>query len=148
MLLAGVLVLPPGLAAQEAGEDAPEAGNAEAEAEVEQPEIDDQVKEVIDKSLAFLASQQEPDGSWGKGAPGREQYRGAMTSYTLVALMATGNLPGQGPYGTNAQKGLDYLLGIVLPEGQLRTDNQRHYMYSHGIATLVLAELYGETQNP
>lgn len=114
---------------------------------MEMPEIDPQTAEVIEGALAWLASQQEPNGSWGKGSPGREQYHGAMTSYVLVAFMTTGNLPGEGPHGRTVQKGVDYLLSIVLPDGQLRTNNQRHYMYSHGIATLVLAEIYGQTQN-
>lgn len=119
-----------------------------AKVEVEMPEVDPVTAKTIDASLAWLASQQQPNGSWGTGMPGREQYYGAMTAYTLIAFMTTGNLPGEGPYGRNVEKGLNYLLSIILPDGQLRTNNQRHYMYSHGIVTLVLAELYGQTQNP
>ncbi|GHC01422.1 prenyltransferase/squalene oxidase repeat-containing protein [Cerasicoccus arenae] len=115
---------------------------------LEMPEIDPATQDVIDGALAWLTSQQQPNGSWGKGAPGRDQYYGAMTAYTLIAYMAAGNLPGEGPHGKTVEKGVDYLLSIVLPDGQIRTNNQRHYMYSHGIVTLVLAELYGQTQNP
>lgn len=130
----------------QAQENAPADGAFANEAEL--PSIDPETQAVVDAALGWLVAQQEPSGAWGKGAPGREQYRGAMTSYTLIALMAGGNLPGQGPHGRAVDRGVDYLLSIVLPDGQIRTDNQRHYMYSHGITTLVLAEVYGETGNP
>lgn len=112
------------------------------------PEVDPATEEVINSALAWLSSQQQPNGSWGTGMPGREQYHAAMTAYTLIAYMCTGNLPGEGPHGRTVEKGVDYLLSVVLPDGQVRTNNQRHYMYSHGIVTLVLAEIYGQTQNP
>ncbi len=122
---------------------APAEGDA-----LEMPSIDPATEKVIEGALAWLATQQQPNGSWGKGSPGREQYYGAMTAYTLVAYMCAGNLPNEGPYGRTVDKGVDYLLSIVLPDGQIRTNNQRHYMYSHGIVTLVLAEVYGQTLNP
>lgn len=137
-------ILAPSLQAQPVN---PPAGNEAFANEAPLPTLDPQTREIVDHALNWLVSQQEPNGSWGKGSPGREQYRGAMTAYSLIALMAGGNLPGQGPHGRAVERGVDYLLGIVLPDGQIRTDNQRHYMYSHGIATLVLAEVYGETGN-
>lgn len=114
---------------------------------LEMPEIDPATEDVIQGALKWLVTQQENNGSWGTGMPGREQYHGAMTAYTIIAFMCAGSLPGEGPYGSAVEKGVDYLLSIVLPDGQIRTNNQRHYMYSHGIVTLVLAEVYGQTQN-
>jgi hypothetical protein len=147
-LVAALLACLTPLAAQPGGgAGGPEGEDAFAD-EAELPTIDAETRQVVEQALAWLVTQQEANGSWGKGAPGREQYRCAMTSYTLVALMAGGNLPGEGPHGRAVERGVDYLLGSVLPDGQLRTDNQRHYMYSHGITTLVLAEVYGETLNP
>jgi len=43
---------------------------------------------------------------------------------------------------------MQYLLNQVQPDGLFRDVNQGRYMYSHGIATVALSELYGETRTP
>ncbi len=69
-----------------------------------------------------------------------------MTGYTLLAFMAAGNLPEEGPYAAQVEAGMRYLLDSVQPDG-LFTNIGGHYMYNHGIATIALAELYGETRD-
>ncbi|MDA3872673.1 MAG: terpene cyclase/mutase family protein, partial [Kiritimatiellae bacterium] len=111
-----------------------------------EPMITDDVRSLIDGGLEWMASQQEQSGAWSTGAPGgATQYRGAMTAYTLLAFMGTGNLPGEGPYGENVRLGVEYLKSNVLPDGRILTDNDRHYMYSHGIVTLALSQALGQT---
>ncbi|MEX2607322.1 MAG: prenyltransferase/squalene oxidase repeat-containing protein [Kiritimatiellia bacterium] len=108
--------------------------------------ITDDVRTLIDGGLEWMASQQEQSGAWSTGVPGGgTQYRGAMTAYALLAFMGAGNLPGEGPYGENVRLGIDYLKSNVLPDGRILTDNERHYMYSHGVVTLALSQALGQT---
>jgi hypothetical protein len=70
-----------------------------------------------------------------------------MTGYTLMAFLSAGNLPDEGEYGRNVSLGMQYLLNQIQPDGMFRDVDQGRYMYSHGIATVALCELYGETHS-
>ncbi|MCE0496715.1 MAG: terpene cyclase/mutase family protein [Methylacidiphilales bacterium] len=123
-----------------------------------QPELasDDTVKvdagteAVINGALKYLAAQQLPNGSWtgDKDSPASNKWAVAMTSYVMMAFMANGNLPDAGPYAKQVKNGLQFLLDSVQADGTFQEGDRAHYMYSHGLGTMVLAELYGETQNP
>src|ERR671933_448030 len=65
------------------------------------------VDRAIEAGLAWLARQQNADGSFGSGA-----YRGnvAVTSLAGLAFMASGSSPGRGPYGGHIDKALGYVL--------------------------------------
>lgn len=100
----------------------------------------------IDRGLAFLANTQNRDGSFGDS----HTYIGnvAITSLAGLALMAGGHMPGRGQYGNSVQRALQYVLSreqndppgfLNKPEGPERLGP----MYSHGFATLFLAETYG-----
>lgn len=109
--------------------------------------VDAKTEAVIKGGLKYLASKQQASGAWGFS--GDEQRRQvAMTGYTLMAFQAAGHLPGEGEYGKNVTAGMNYLLDSIGPDGlyNMRSDGQ--YMYSHGIATIALAELYGQTKSP
>ncbi len=109
--------------------------------------VDAKTEAVIKGGLKFLASKQQPSGAWGfNGEETKRQI--AMTGYTLMAFQAAGQLPGEGEYGKNVTAGMNYLLEAIGPDGlyNIRSDGQ--YMYSHGIATIALAELYGQTKSP
>ncbi|MCE0483172.1 MAG: terpene cyclase/mutase family protein [Methylacidiphilales bacterium] len=111
--------------------------------------VDRQTEVVIDGALKYLASQQLPDGSWsGDKSHPNNSWPVAMTAYVMMAFLANGNLPEEGPYAKQVKKGLQFLLSAVQPDGMFRENDQYHYMYSHGLATMVLAEVYGETQDP
>ena len=71
-----------------------------------------------------------------------------MTGYALMAFLSTGNLPDEGEYGRNVTAGMQYLLDQVQPDGLFREVQQGRYMYNHGIATVALSELYGQTRSP
>src|SRR5690606_2521761 len=73
----------------------PDAG-ASAENVALATEMTPEMHEAVDRGLAWLASQQNPDGSWDSG-----RWRGnvGIISLACLAFMADGNLPGRGPYG-------------------------------------------------
>ena len=101
----------------------------------------------IEGALKYMASKQKPDGSWGESSEER-RHPDAITGYTLIAFLAAGNLPNEGPYGKVVKKGMDYLLKRIGPDGIYGNRASGQYMYAHGIATIALAELYGQTQSP
>ena len=108
--------------------------------------VDAKTEAVIKGGLKYLASKQLASGAWGfSGDETRRQI--AMTGYTLMAFQAGGHLPGEGEFGRNVTAGMNYLLDSIGPDGlyNIRSDGQ--YMYSHGIATIALAELYGQTKS-
>ena len=109
--------------------------------------VDPQTKLIIKGALKYLASLQHIDGSWSL-REGMDGHPVAMTGYTLLAFMATGNLPDEGDYSKNVSQGMQYLLDSIQPNGLYRGVSQGQYMYNHGIATIALAELYGETRSP
>ena len=120
---------------------------ARAERLVDPVKVDSKTEQVINSALKYLAANQLPNGAWF-GIDNREkQYPIAITAYTLMAFLAAGNLPGEGPYGDHVSKGTKYLLDSVDEEGLIGDKNSGQYMYFHGIATIALAELYGQTRD-
>jgi len=103
-------------------------------------------EKIIEGALKYLASKQKTDGSWGENSEER-RHPVAITGYTLIALQSAGNLPGEGPYGKHVKKGMDYLLNVMGPDGIYGAHASGQYMYGHGIATIALAELYGQTRS-
>jgi len=103
----------------------------------------------VERGLAFLANTQNRDGSFGD-AP---QYRGnlAVTSLAGLALMAGGHLPGRGAYGDTVLRALQFVLkneqkspaGFLNHQPAGPIGFRQGPMYSHGFATLFLAEVYG-----
>jgi Prenyltransferase and squalene oxidase repeat len=115
----------------------------EGAAEQVTPETD----RAIESGLAWLAKQQNSDGSYGSGA-----YRGniAVTSLAGLAFMANGSSPGRGPYGPQIDKALQYVMDNTAPSGFIAVPNAGTHgpMYSHGFGTLFLAEAYGMSKKP
>jgi hypothetical protein len=109
--------------------------------------VDAETEKVIAGALRYLAGNQAPSGAWF-GIDNREkQYPIAMTAYTLMAFLAAGHLPGEGEYGSHVAKGAKYLVDSVDEEGLIGDKGSGQYMYFHGIATIALAELYGQTSD-
>jgi|YelNatPaOPRAMG01_1025707.scaffolds.fasta_scaffold01344_12 hypothetical protein len=110
-------------------------------------QVDAQTERVIQGALRWLAARQQPNGSWG--STGEEaRHPVAMTGYVLIAFLATGNLPNEGPFGKTVAAGARYLLDSISPEGYIGNRDDGQYMYGHGIASIALAELYGQTRHP
>src|SRR5687768_4451464 len=69
-------------------------------------------QEAIDAGLAYLARNQNPDGSFGTG-----QHAGnvAITSLGGLALMSGGHQPGRGRYGRNVTDAVRNILNHENP---------------------------------
>ena len=130
-----VLVQPPGIA-----RSAPADSAVEAQDEPVQP----RVKIAVDKALAWMSQNQQPDGTW---AHGREAGTTAVPSLATMAFLARGHIPGQGPYGQVLNKSIDYVLDNQYLEGPkkglLAHEDGNAVMYEHGISTVMLSEVYG-----
>ncbi|HXG46664.1 MAG TPA: prenyltransferase/squalene oxidase repeat-containing protein [Methylomirabilota bacterium] len=111
------------------------------------PVVDEKTEAVIKGALKWLASKQLPNGAWGL-SPDEQRHPIAITGYTLIAFQSAGQLPGEGEFGKNVTAGMQYLLDAISPEGLFLDRNSGQYMYGHGIASIALAELYGQTRSP
>jgi len=98
----------------------------------------------VDRALVWLKQNQQPDGSFRSGGAAGQT---AITSLAVLAFLARGNVPGQGPYGDAINSAIDYVLaGQRLDgpkKGLIARDESNAMMYEHGIATVMLAEVYG-----
>ncbi len=72
----------------------------------------------------------------------------AMTSLTLMAFMATGHVPSEGPHGKNMERAIRWVVDRQLPTGLLAMNQVHGIMYEHGICTLMLAEVAGMVDEP
>ena len=109
--------------------------------------VDEKTDPVIKGALKWLASKQAPNGAWGS-TDMEQQYPIAITGYALMAFQAAGHLPGEGEYGKNVSLGMQYLIDSIASDGLMGNKNNGQYMYGHGVATIALAELYGQTKSP
>lgn len=96
-----------------------------------------QLIETISSGVSYLASQQNPDGSFDGGGP-----KVAMTALSLMSFLAAGHVQDSGKYGLIVHHAIDYLLAHVPEDGYAgRVDGSR--MYGQGIIALALTEAYG-----
>ena len=99
------------------------------------------VRQSIDLALAWLAKDQKQDGTFTQGDTAGTT---AVPSLVVLAFMARGHVPGQGPYGDTLYRSIDYVLGSQQEDGLIcRRQNGNQVMYEHGISTVMLAEVYG-----
>src|SRR5438552_10264349 len=105
-------------------------------------------QEAINMGLAYLAREQQADGSFGTG-----QHRGnvAITSLCGLAMMAGGHQPGRGRYGNAVTRALTFVLDQEQRDrpGYLYNRQAPIHgpMYGHGFGTLFLAEAHGMVNN-
>jgi len=115
----------------------------------------EETEESVAFALAWLAAQQQPDGRWDDELAFEdcEKCRRktpldsdvALTGLALLCFQAAGNTHMKdGPYRERVKKGVDWLLTRQSATGDLRSGET---MYSHGIATIALAEAYGMTKD-
>lgn len=113
------------------------------------------IDDSISAALARLAEMQNPSGAWEltqqRGFRGRQFGGGnestAATSLAVMAFLAAGHVPGEGPYGARVEHGIRWVVDQQHDNGMLVRGNGRTHgaMYEHGIATLMLAEVVGMT---
>jgi hypothetical protein len=106
-------------------------------------ELSERTKGVVLSGLRYLARTQNRDGSWS-GSGGYSRNVG-VSALACMAFMANGSQPGQGEFGENIDRGLDFVLSNVRRDGYIAAGGDSR-MYEHGFATLFLGEAYGMTQ--
>lgn len=131
-IAAGVLcLLPPGTGW---GQDPP-------------PESTRESRRAVRKGLNWLASQQNPDGSWGcqKGQPPSV----ALTALATLALISTGSTPDRGPYSRQIRRGVRWIGRVQSRSGFLTAydSTSMGLVFEHACGTLLLATLYGMAQD-
>jgi len=120
------------LAAGETPAKRPTAGYVELNAET---------RRAIDKGLKYLALSQQEDGAWGGD---HWPKHAGITGFCLMAFLSSGSVPGEGPYGAETQKAVDFLVEQIKPSGFIATKWTSYGpMYGHAVATLALSEAYG-----
>jgi len=105
-------------------------------------QMDDDIKKATAKSLEWLASKQNADGSWGDS---RYPNNTAITGFALMAFMSQGHVPNQGKYGPEVAKGTRFLLASAREGDGYLIGTRMGNMYCHGMATLCLTQLFGMT---
>jgi hypothetical protein len=105
-------------------------------------ELDQQTKDVVKKGLDWLSknitSQGNLSGNGGDSA--------GIVALAGLAFLANGSMPGDGPYGKDADLVLQYVLRNCQPTGLIASPSDGSPMYGHGFASLFLAEAYGMSQ--
>ncbi len=107
------------------------------------------VEHCVDHALAYLASQQQTDGSFI--APARAQP--AITSLCVLAFLSRGHVPGKGPYGEQLNRAIDFVVDTQMPDGLFSYATPEPVFnihgpsytasYNHAIAGLMLGEVFG-----
>jgi hypothetical protein len=110
------------------------------------------VDTAVEKGLAWLAKQQQPDGSF----PTQPWGQPAVTALCELAYLSHGHLPDEGEYGDRLNSAINYvaacqkpngLVALVAPRGTTITREVTHIIgtsasYNHAIASLALSENY------
>jgi hypothetical protein len=114
----------------------------------------------VNRGLLFLSRRQQPDGSF----PTKEEGQPGVTSLCIMAFLSRGHQPGKGPYGSLLERAIDYTLdlqdpvvGAIMADRWIGPNHDRISRigdgrprsftgnYNHGIAGVMLAEVYGMT---
>lgn len=95
--------------------------------------------DVVDRGLAALVRSQSADGSFGSSE--------GITALAGMALLSGGHMPTSGRYREASARTLNFILGAQDPMSGYLGRGMGN-MYSHGFATLYLAETYGMSPDP
>lgn len=105
----------------------------------------------VDQGIEYLARSQNPDGSWNSGRPFGNNFGNnvglrdpAVTALCVMAFLSSGHVPGEGRYGEVIEKGVKYVASHQQRNGMFSASQfGLTVMYSHGICTLMIAEVVG-----
>jgi hypothetical protein len=112
--------------------------------DVQDEPVQPKVKVAVDKALNWMGQNQQPDGTWAHGSSAGTT---AVPSLAVLAFLARGHVPGQGPYGEVLNKAIDFVLDSQTTEGVkkglIAREDGNAVMYEHGISTVMLSEAFG-----
>ena len=111
----------------------------ESSPELASASLHPQVESMYSKGLAYLQKNQQSNGTW-LGNYGTEP---GVVGLILMAFLAHGDDPNTGVYHQNIALCTEYILGSQ----NEKTGYIGNSMYTHGFATLALAEAYGMVDN-
>ncbi|HEY4329539.1 MAG TPA: prenyltransferase/squalene oxidase repeat-containing protein [Phycisphaerae bacterium] len=117
-------------------------GAGTAHADDEGGGIPREIEAAVDHGLEWLSKTQQRDGQWNAGG-GAGGATAAASGLATMAFMARGHVPGQGPYGSVINKGVDAILADQNANGVIAAVSSNGQMYEHGICTVALCEVYG-----
>lgn len=103
-----------------------------------------ELERVVARGLDYLARTQKPDGSW----PDNYGRLSGVVGLAMLSFLAHGETPGEGKYGHVITRAVDYIVSTQKANGLLVGRRGGSVMYSHGFATLALAEVYGQIDDP
>lgn len=92
------------------------------------------------RGIEWLARNQGPQGNWESNDLG-------LVGMGLLAFLASGHLPGRGRFGSVVERALDYMLRNAQASGLLNIADPQRDMYNHGLATFVLGQAHGMTDD-
>lgn len=103
------------------------------------------IRRSADAGLAWLIARQRQDGAWGSG---RFESSAAVTAAAGLALLASGSTPASGPHAEAVGRCVSRLLATADADGVFFTaePGSAGPMYGHAFATLLLAEVVGESE--
>jgi len=104
--------------------------------------MDEQTKKATAKGLEWLARAQNADGSFSDGG---YSHNTAITGFAMLAFMSQGHLPNQGLYGPEVSRAAKFLMASARQDDGYLIGVRGGNMYCHGMATLALSELWGQT---
>ncbi|MBI1313965.1 squalene--hopene cyclase [bacterium] len=92
------------------------------------------------RGVEWLARNQGPQGNWESNDLG-------LVGLGVLAFLANGHLPGRGRFGAVVERALDYVLRNAQASGLLNIADPQRDMYNHGLATFVLGQAHGMTDD-
>ncbi len=115
------------------------------------------IDQSVERGLAWLATQQQADGSFLSIESGQP----AVTSFVLMAFLANGESPADGKYSAALSRAIDFIVSQQKKNGLLSSiardtapisrirgaaEEYGHnaIIYNHAISSLALAETYGQ----
>ena len=113
--------------------------------------------QAVDRGLFALRDLQDDDGSFKS----RDYAKTGVTALAVMAFLSRGHKPGEGPYGSNLNKAINYVVAQQKKSGLISSEeidytriniemNPFSYSvaaksYNHAICMLMLGEVYGLT---
>jgi hypothetical protein len=109
-----------------------------------------EVESAVDRALTWIATHQAKDGSFETYPSGQP----AVTSLAAMDYLSRGHQPGQGTYGEQINRAIDFVVscqksnGLICfqPPGPFHEEKQPSHTaaYNHAISALMLGEVYGQ----